>query len=141
MKSLFKKLVVRILTWEAKQVLRKYSPKIVAITGSVGKTSTKDAIFSVMADSFFVRKSAKSFNSEIGIPLTILGFSNAWSDPFLWIWNFLKGLKMIFFRANYPDWLVLEVGADRLVVAAASRVEVADRIASTLAFEYLAARH
>ena len=42
--SLFKKIIVSILTWEARMVLRRYQPRIIAITGSVGKTTTKDAI-------------------------------------------------------------------------------------------------
>jgi UDP-N-acetylmuramoyl-tripeptide--D-alanyl-D-alanine ligase len=66
-----------------------------------------------MSSSFYVRKSEKSFNSEIGIPLTILGCQNAWFNPFLWIRNFLKGLELILFKYNYPEWLILEVGADR----------------------------
>ena len=77
MKELFKKIVVAILEWEASFVLKKYKPKIVAVTGSVGKTSTKDAIFTVMSTGFFVRKSEKSFNSEIGTPAIIIHSRNA----------------------------------------------------------------
>lgn len=113
MKSLFKKCLVSVLTWEAKLVLARYKPHVVAVTGSVGKTSTKDAIFSVLSTEFYVRKSDKSFNSEIGIPLTILGLSNAWSNPFRWIANLVEGFALGMLRAPYPEWLVLEVGADR----------------------------
>jgi UDP-N-acetylmuramoyl-tripeptide--D-alanyl-D-alanine ligase len=94
-------------------IIKKYKPQIIAVTGSVGKTSTKDAIFAVMSNSFFVRKSEKSFNSDIGIPLTILGCQNAWSDPIMWIRNIIIGLELIIFKHNYPKWLILEVGADR----------------------------
>jgi UDP-N-acetylmuramoyl-tripeptide--D-alanyl-D-alanine ligase len=113
MKSIFKKTISFLLELEARAILNKYKPKIIAVTGSVGKTSTKDAIFSVMADKFCVRKSEKSFNSDIGIPLTILGCKNAWSNPFYWIFNLLKGLEIIFISRKYPEWLILEVGADR----------------------------
>jgi len=113
MKNFFKKIISTIIQAEAKIVLKKYKPKIVAVTGSVGKTSTKDAIYTAMSDSFFVRKSEKSFNSDIGIPLTILGCENAWSDPLLWIKNIFRGLSIIIFKEKYPEWLVLEVGADR----------------------------
>ena len=113
MKSIFKKIVASILQFESKLVLNKYNPKIVAVTGSVGKTSTKDAVFSVIASSFYVRKSEKSFNSDIGIPLTILGCPNAWNNPLLWLSNIWHGLKLILWRQSYPEWLVLEVGADR----------------------------
>lgn len=113
MKNIFKKIIVKILELEAAAILKKYQPKIIAVTGSVGKTSTKDAIFSVISKSVYARKSEKSFNSDIGVPLTILGCSNAWSNPIRWIINFWHGLSYIIFKKSYPEWLVLEVGADR----------------------------
>ena len=113
MKELFKKIIVVIIQWEAILVLKKYKPKVIAVTGSVGKTSTKDAIFTVMSSSFFVRKSEKSFNSEIGVPLTILGCSNAWNNPILWFKNIIEGFMLVVLKNHYPKWLVLEVGADR----------------------------
>ena len=113
MREAFKKVVVSLLTWEARMVLRKYQPKVVAVTGSVGKTSTKDAIFSALSKTHHVRKSLKSFNSEIGVPLTILGLPNAWNNPLRWLMNLMDGLLLIAFDATYPEWLVLEVGADR----------------------------
>ena len=76
MKNIFKKIVIAILTLEARLVLVRYKPKIVAVTGSVGKTSTKDALYSVLAGDFRVRKSEKSFNSELGVSLTVLGLPN-----------------------------------------------------------------
>ncbi len=113
MKSILKNIVVKILSWEAKLALHHYSPKIIAVTGSVGKTSTKDAIFGIISGKFNVRKNDKSFNSEIGVPLTILGLPNAWSNPFKWIWNIKLGFWKIFFSPNYPRILVLEIGADK----------------------------
>ncbi len=113
MKAFLKKGVVAILTLEARAVVRKYKPRIVAITGSVGKTSTKDAVYAVLAQSFHVRRSDKSFNSEVGLPLTILGCPNAWNNPIRWLQNILDGLLLILFPTKYPEWLVLEIGADR----------------------------
>lgn len=112
MKSFFKKIITNILIYQSKLILKKYKPFIISITGSVGKTSTKDAIFTVLADTTFVRKSEKSFNSELGVPLTILGCQNGWNDPIIWIENILTGLELIFFKSEYPKCLVLEVGAD-----------------------------
>lgn len=110
MKNIFKKIVAYILRVESKLVLLKYKPKVIAITGSVGKTSTKDAVYAVISGVSYVRKSEKSFNSEIGLPLTILGCSNGWNSPTLWLKNILKGLWLIIGRHKYPKWLVLEVG-------------------------------
>ncbi|MDP6387682.1 MAG: Mur ligase family protein [Candidatus Pacebacteria bacterium] len=113
MKQIFKKIIIFILTLEARIVLKKYNPRIVAITGNIGKTISKDAVYTVLSSAFFVRKSQMSFNSEIGIPLTILGLPNAWSDFFLWMQNIIDALKLIVLKNHYPKWLVLEVGADR----------------------------
>ncbi|MBM3261057.1 UDP-N-acetylmuramoyl-tripeptide--D-alanyl-D-alanine ligase [Candidatus Kaiserbacteria bacterium] len=110
---MLKKIIVHILTWEARAVLKRHQPRIIAVTGSVGKTSTKDAIFAALSDHLHVRKSEKSFNSEIGVPLTILGLDNAWHNPVKWLWNIIRGLLVVIRPARYPDWLVLEVGADR----------------------------
>jgi UDP-N-acetylmuramyl pentapeptide synthase len=113
MRSLFRTLIVSILTLEAALVLRKYRPKLVVVTGSVGKTSTKDAIYTVLSPSFYVRKSEKSYNSDIGVPLTVLGCPNGWGNPVVWMRNMIEGLALIFLANHYPRVLVLEVGADR----------------------------
>ena len=113
MKEFFKKIIVFIIQYESKLVLKKYKPKIIVVVGSVGKTTTKDAIYTVLRDSFFVRKSEKSFNSEIGLPLTILGLENGWTNPLLWFKNIFEGAVLAILPSKYPDWLVLEVGADQ----------------------------
>ncbi|MFA6050512.1 MAG: UDP-N-acetylmuramoyl-tripeptide--D-alanyl-D-alanine ligase [Candidatus Paceibacterota bacterium] len=112
MKNILKTIVVKVLTIEARLVIKKYKPKIIAVTGSVGKTSTKDAIYTALLPFFHVRKSAKSFNSDLGIPLTILGLGNAWSDPKKWFANIVAGAQIVFGKKEYPSWLVLEIGAD-----------------------------
>jgi UDP-N-acetylmuramoyl-tripeptide--D-alanyl-D-alanine ligase len=113
MRTVFKKVIVSLLTLEASVILKRHKPHIIAVTGSVGKTSTKDAIYEVVAQGAFVRKSQKSFNSEIGLPLTILGRPNAWNNPFQWLLNLIDGLFIMVGKSRYPEWLVLEVGADR----------------------------
>jgi len=46
--------------------------KVVGITGSVGKTSTKEFISSVLSQKYSVLKTEGNFNNEVGLPLTIL---------------------------------------------------------------------
>src|SRR3990167_3280470 len=113
MHDFLKKCIVFILTWEARAVLTRYKPRIIAVTGSVGKTTTKEAIYVALSRDLYVRKSQKSMNSEIGVPLTILGLENAWNSPFKWLLNILRGLWLVVAWHSYPAWLVLEVGADR----------------------------
>jgi UDP-N-acetylmuramoyl-tripeptide--D-alanyl-D-alanine ligase len=51
--------------------LKLFSIPIVAITGSTGKTTTKDMIYSVLSQRFNVLKTQGNFNNEIGLPLTL----------------------------------------------------------------------
>ena len=113
MKLFFKKALSYILIIESRLVLLKYKPKIVAITGSVGKTGTKDAVFAVISSVAYVRKSEKSYNSEIGLPLTILGCPNGWNNPYIWFRNILKGIWLFLAPHKYPKWLILEVGVGK----------------------------
>ena len=108
MKDLIKPLILTILTWEAKAVLARHKPFIIGVTGNLGKTSTKDAIYAVMKDHFHVRRSEKSMNSEFGVPLTILGEKSGWNNPFKWIIILVRGF-FVAFDKEYPSHLVLEL--------------------------------
>lgn len=56
----------------ARYYLRKVNPTVVGITGSNGKTTTKDMIAAVLSKRFNVHKTQANFNNEIGVPMTIL---------------------------------------------------------------------
>lgn len=56
----------------AEAYLRYVDPKVIAVTGSNGKTTTKDMIESVLHTEFKVKKTQGNYNNEIGLPLTIL---------------------------------------------------------------------
>lgn len=113
MKDQLRSIIIFLLTLEARAVLVRHRPRIILVTGSVGKTSSKNAAFSALKGSVFVRKSEKSFNGDIGVPLTILGLPNGWSNLFVWAHNLLRGLLLLVVGTPYPKWLVLEIGADR----------------------------
>jgi len=51
---------------------RRFAGKLVALTGSAGKTTTKDMISSVLAQAGTVLSTGGNFNNEIGVPLTLL---------------------------------------------------------------------
>ena len=105
-------LLVQILKLLAKMTLARYRPRVVAITGSVGKTSAKEAIACVMAPAFSIRASKDNHNNEIGVPLTIIGFESGNNNALAWAWILIKALAKLVY-AQYPQVLVLELGADR----------------------------
>lgn len=114
MRTFFKNIITWKLTLIAKAILWRHNPRVIAVTGSVGKTSTKDAIYMVLKGEGSVRKSDKSFNSELGVPLSIIGASSGWNSPLAWLGVMWNGVAQIFHaKGTYPKTLVLEVGADR----------------------------
>ncbi|APH06580.1 UDP-N-acetylmuramoyl-tripeptide--D-alanyl-D-alanine ligase [Bacillus weihaiensis] len=56
----------------AKAYLKQLEVKVVGITGSNGKTSTKDMVASVLETTYKVHKTKGNFNNHIGLPLTVL---------------------------------------------------------------------
>ena len=102
----------KMLRFMAIVVLKRHKPIIVAITGSVGKTSARTAIFAMLSAKFNVRENQKNYNNEIGIPLTIIGGESGGKNILKWIWIFLKWLFVIVFPM-YPEILVFELGVDR----------------------------
>ncbi len=98
----------------AKLILKKYKPKVIGVTGSIGKTSTKEAVYAVLSFKFNARRNIKNYNNELGLPLTIIGTESGGRNLFKWFWIFCKAGKLILLRdKNYPQILVLEMAADR----------------------------
>lgn len=109
-----KKLLELKLKILARLVLKKYQPVVIGITGSIGKSSTKEAIYTVLKDKLRVRTSIKNYNNEIGLPLTILGQESAGRSLSGWLKIFLKTARLLLIRSQkYPEVLVLEMGVDR----------------------------
>lgn len=64
--------VLHALQESAKSRLRRLNCSVVGITGTVGKTTTKDFVTSLLSKRYRVHASHKSYNSQITLPLTIL---------------------------------------------------------------------
>jgi len=108
------KVLQKILKFFAEKTLKKYQPKVVVITGSIGKTSTKEAIYSVLSGKFKTRRSIKNYNNEIGVPLTILNCDSGEKSLWKWIRIFIKAIILNILKdKNYPELLVLEMAADK----------------------------
>ncbi|MCG2692872.1 UDP-N-acetylmuramoyl-tripeptide--D-alanyl-D-alanine ligase [Candidatus Parcubacteria bacterium] len=109
-----KNIIQTILKILARLVLLRYRPDIIGITGSVGKSSTKEAVFVVLKHQFNVRRNEKNYNNELGLPLAIIGKESPNKSVFGWLGVFLKALSLILIGSRkYPKILVLEMGADK----------------------------
>lgn len=113
MKPALKSFVVFLLAILVRMIIRKYKPTVIMVTGSVGKTSAKDAIAAALRERTFVRASEKSFNTEFGVPLTVIGAKNPWNSALNWGFVIKEAVSLIVLPNHYPKVLVLEVGADR----------------------------
>ena len=108
------KIIEKILKLLARAVLKKQRPQIVSITGSMGKTSTKEAIYFVLKKKFKARQSIKNYNNELGVPLTILNEVSPGKSFIGWLTIFYKGIVLAFFKKkDYPQVLILETAADK----------------------------
>ena len=108
-----KKILQHVLRTLARRVLLRYRPAVVGITGSIGKTSTKEAIFTVLQKRYRCRRNQKNYNNEIGVPLTILGTETGKKNPLAWLRIIGRGLWLAYGSAvDYPKTIILEMGAD-----------------------------
>lgn len=111
MKKLGRNLVLQILNSLAR---RRISPSatIIGITGSVGKTTTKDATAQILATRFQVLANAKSLNSEFGVPLTLLEAQSGFANPLAWAGILARSFAKSF-TPIAAQKIVLELGVDR----------------------------
>jgi len=107
------KILFFILKILAQAKLRKEKPKIVAVTGSVGKSTTKEMIYFVLRENFRVRRNPGNYNNEIGLPLAILNCKMQGRNILGWLFVFLIGFARLIFERDYPQILILEMAADK----------------------------
>ncbi|HTK04086.1 MAG TPA: UDP-N-acetylmuramoyl-tripeptide--D-alanyl-D-alanine ligase [Candidatus Eisenbacteria bacterium] len=105
-----RKMLENKLAMYAKAVLRREKPHVVAVTGSVGKSSAKEAIAVVLGKRFRVRASQKNYNTEIGLPLAVLGLPSGEGSALKWMGIMWRAMgKAMTKDPDYPKVLVLEM--------------------------------
>jgi UDP-N-acetylmuramyl pentapeptide synthase len=110
--QIIKNKVAAILAWFTRKILAKYKPKVIGITGSVGKTSARNAIYTIVSQTLRARQPIENYNNEFGLPFTIIGVKSPGRSIGKWISLFLKALSLVFFKQRYPQVLILEMGVD-----------------------------
>ncbi len=113
-KVMFKNFIQKKLESYVKKYVAKHNPKIVLITGSVGKTSTKLAIATILSEKYRVRVHEGNHNTHMSVPLAILGIN--YPDNIRSIGAWLKvrsaALKRIRSKTGDCDVIVQELGTD-----------------------------
>lgn len=111
---MIKKILQNYLKFWAKKYLARAKPQIVAITGSVGKTTTKEAIFAVLAEKYKndVAKSTGNLNSETGVPLAILGYKKSPKKLYEWI-PVIFTAPFLSYTQKIFKIMILEFAADK----------------------------
>lgn len=110
-----KRKIIQYLLWVlAKLTLWRYHPLIIAVSGSTGKSSTKEAIYYALKNNFRVKRSFSNLNTEIGVPLTIIQGYDAKTNIFLWLANIFKTFGLLIIKQkDYPEILILEMSEDQ----------------------------
>ncbi|HEX6257856.1 MAG TPA: UDP-N-acetylmuramoyl-tripeptide--D-alanyl-D-alanine ligase [Candidatus Saccharimonadales bacterium] len=110
---MFKKIIQSHLEKLVSKYLAKHKPTLVVVAGSVGKTSTKMAIATVLAEGLRVRTHEGNHNVHISAPLAILGIEYPANIRSLYEWARVKRAAKL--RINSPkdvDVIVQELGTD-----------------------------
>jgi UDP-N-acetylmuramoyl-tripeptide--D-alanyl-D-alanine ligase len=112
MKKLAKKSVAAVLGWQVRRLRKKNVLKIVGVTGSIGKTSSKFAITAILKQQFKVQSQAGNYNDVVSVPLIFFGqkLPNIF-NPLAWLITFWRNERII--RRPYPyEIVVVELGTD-----------------------------
>ena len=113
MLSTFRRAVSALLEFQTRRLFKRKPFLVVAVSGAVGKTTTKLAIATVLSQKYRVLVQHGSFNDEIGLPLACFGLDlpRRIYNPFIWIIRLLQMERILHLTPRF-DVLVIEVGTD-----------------------------
>jgi UDP-N-acetylmuramoyl-tripeptide--D-alanyl-D-alanine ligase len=111
-KRFARSIVVSVLGWQVRRLRKKHDFKVVAVAGSIGKTSTKFAIAQVLDERFRVRFQEGNYNDLVSVPLVFFGQAMpSLLNPLAWLGVFVRNEMQI--HRNFPyEVVVVEVGTD-----------------------------
>lgn len=118
MKNILKSIIIFKLRIFSKILLWRKKPRIFAITGSAGKTSTKEFLATFLKNEYSVMAPSEGYNTDIGATLALFK-EKAPRDPYSfrtapkWAAILMRaGLKTLTMK-DFPEILVVEMGADK----------------------------
>lgn len=111
---MFKTIAITLLEFQTKRYLKKHKPKVVAIAGSVGKTSTKLFTLAVLGEALNVLAQEGNHNTEASVPLTVFDepFPERSKNLLIWLGVLWRMERKIHRKKIGHDVIVLEFGTD-----------------------------
>ncbi|MEG0286367.1 MAG: UDP-N-acetylmuramoyl-tripeptide--D-alanyl-D-alanine ligase [Vagococcus sp.] len=110
----------------AKYYLNKINPKVVGITGSNGKTTTKDMTAAVVSQTFKTYKTQGNYNNEIGLPYTILSMDEETEVAVLEMGMDRKGDIELLSKIGQPDIAAITIIGESHIEYLGSRKGIAE---------------
>ena len=111
MKKLLKPFLKYYLKYATKLAIAIHRPTIIVVAGSVNKAFVSQEIENALKKySLNTRISPKNFNTEFGLPLSVLGLPSGYNSFRGW-WPAIKQTPKKIFSKNFPKYLVLSLGA------------------------------
>ena len=112
MKTVAKSFIAAILGWQVRRLRKKNNFQIVAVAGSIGKTSTKLAVANVLKAGKRVQYQDGNYNDLVSVPLIFFGqVMPSLYNPLAWLTVFWRNETQL--HKAYPyDVVVVELGAD-----------------------------
>lgn len=110
MKKILKPILKAYLKFFTKLVLAVHRPAVIVVAGSANKYFFKEAVLEALKkQGHMARGNPKNFNTEIGLPLSILDLPSGYNSYKEWLPALLKAPKCLF-KKGFPRYLVLSLG-------------------------------
>lgn len=110
-----KAILLLLVELQTRRFLRRHKPTVIAVAGSVGKTSTKLAIATVLSSRYTVLAQEGNYNADISVPMTVFDLpmpsAAQLRNPFVWLLQ-LWYMELKIHRPFAFDTIVLELGTD-----------------------------
>jgi UDP-N-acetylmuramoyl-tripeptide--D-alanyl-D-alanine ligase len=112
MKALARKIVLKILNNQVHRLLRKNKVYVIAVVGSVGKTTTKMAIAEALSSKHKLRYQSGNYNDPVTVPLVFFDLPlSSLFNPIAWLSVFVRAELQIRRPYDY-EFVILEFGID-----------------------------
>lgn len=111
---MMKKIVQLLLEQKVKKYLARHKPILVVIAGSVGKTSTKEALGAVLSEKYRVRAERSNHNTELSVPTSLMGVEYPDNPRSISAWRqVLSAMDLRINGETDVDVIVQEIGTDK----------------------------